>query len=85
MPFSLKLESAHILTNFVLKEALFSVIVKFLLVFTRQMSRWFGFGSSEGVWLCVDTVLGGDFYRWLLGICHDGLVLVPWEVLGLIQ
>ena len=46
------------------------------------MSRWFGFGSSGGVWLCVDTRLGGDFYKCLLGRCQDGLVLVPREMSG---
>ena len=51
------------------------------------MSRWFGFGSSGGVWLCVDTRLGGDFYRCLLGRCKDCLVLLPREMsswLGLV-
>ena len=42
-------------------------------MFSQEMSRWFGFGSSGGVWLCVDTLPAGDFYT-------DGLVSVPREM-----
>ena len=46
------------------------------------MSRWLDFNYSGGAWLCVDTLLGGDFYRCLLGRCQDSLVLVPREMSG---
>ena len=49
-------------------------------MFTWEMSRWFGFGSSGDAWLCVDTLSGGGFYRYLLGRCQDGLVLIPREM-----
>ena len=49
------------------------------------MSRWLGFNYSGGAWLCVDTVLGGDFYGRFLGRCQDGLVLVPREALSCVS
>ena len=60
-------------------------------MFTREMLRWFGFGSSGdvkmegfdnsgGASFYADTVLGGDFYRLLLGRCQYSLVFVPREM-----
>ena len=40
---------------------------------TREMFRWFAFGSSGDACLCVDALPAGDFYT-------DGLVLVPREM-----
>ena len=49
------------------------------------MSRWLGFDNSGGASLCVDTVLGGDFYRRLLGRCQDGLVSISRETFGCVS
>ena len=35
--------------------------------------------------MCVDTCLGGAFYRGLLGRCQDCLVSVPRETLGCVD
>ena len=43
-------------------------------VFTREMSKWFGFGSSGGVWFCDDTLFGSDFY---IGV-NSGDVKMVW-------
>ena len=54
---------------------------RLLWLFTREMSRWFGSTYSGAAWMCVDTCLGGAFYRGLLGRCKDGLVLLTREPL----
>ena len=39
-----------------------------------------GFDNSGGASFYADTVLGGDFYRLLLGRCQYSLVFVPREM-----
>ena len=34
-----------------------------LVLIPREMSKWFGFGSSGDACLCVYALSGGDFYR----------------------
>ena len=42
--------------------------------------KMLGFDNSGGASFHADTVLGGDFYRRLLGRCQYSLVFVPREM-----